>query len=108
MPFSGQSDKALVCTYVVGLPATVKQLLRAGSRMDELPIVQICTRATAVLTDEVGVAGENWCWCAREANGCDVKASVFRVLISRIIWLETLCFAGRRASTRRCELLPMR
>ena len=31
-------------------------LLRAGSRMDELPIDQLLKSARAVLTDEVGVA----------------------------------------------------
>ena len=46
----------LACAFVAGLPATVKQLLRAGSRMDELPLAHILTRARAVLTDEVGVA----------------------------------------------------
>lgn len=56
VPFGGLSDKALACAFVAGLPDTVKQLLRAGSRMDELPIDQILTRARAVLTDEVGVA----------------------------------------------------
>ena len=38
-----------------GLSA-MKQLLRAGSRMVELPLAHILTRARAVFTDEVGVA----------------------------------------------------
>ena len=36
VPFGGLSDKMLACAFVAGLPDTVKQLLRAGSRMDEL------------------------------------------------------------------------
>ena len=56
VPFGGLSDKMLACAFVAGLPDTVKQLLRAGSRMDELPLAYILTRARAVLTDEVGVA----------------------------------------------------
>ena len=52
--------KMLACAFVAGLPDTVKdtvkQLLRAGSRMDELPIDQILMRARAVLADDVGVA----------------------------------------------------
>ena len=55
VPFGGLSDKMLACAFVAGLPDTVKQLLRAGSRMEELPIDQILTRARAVLADEVGV-----------------------------------------------------
>ena len=57
VPFGGLSDKMLACAVVAGLPDTVKQLLRAGTRMDELPLPHILTRARAVLTDEVGVAG---------------------------------------------------
>ena len=56
VPFGGLSDKMLACAFVAGLPDTVKQLLRAGSRMDKLPLAHILTRARAVLTDEVGVA----------------------------------------------------
>ena len=46
----------LACAFVAGLPDTVKQLLRAGSRMEELPIDQILTRARDALADDVGVA----------------------------------------------------
>ena len=55
VPFGGLSDNMLACAFVAGLPDTVKQLLRAGSRMDELT-PHIRTRARAVLADEVGVA----------------------------------------------------
>ena len=56
VPFGGLSDNALVCAFVAALPESVRQLLRAGSRMDELPLIQILARARAVMTDEVGVA----------------------------------------------------
>ena len=46
----------LACAFVAGLPDNVKQLLRAGSQMDELPLAHSLTRARAILTDEVGVA----------------------------------------------------
>ena len=46
----------LACAFVAGLPDAVNQLPRAGSRMDELPLDPILTRARAVLTYEVGVA----------------------------------------------------
>ena len=54
--FGGLPNKALVCAFVAGLPESVKQLLRAGSRMDELSLIHILARARAVLTDESGVA----------------------------------------------------
>ena len=56
VPFGGLSDKMLAYAFVAGLPDTATQLLRAGSRMEEMPIDQILTRARAVLADEVGVA----------------------------------------------------
>ena len=46
----------LACAFVAVLSDTVRQLLRVGSRMDELSHAHILTRARAVLTDEVGVA----------------------------------------------------
>ena len=56
IPFGGLSDNMLACAFVAGLPDTVKQLMSAGSRMDELQLAHILTRARAVLTDEVGIA----------------------------------------------------
>ena len=72
VPFGGLSDKILACAFVAGLHDTVKQLLRAGSRMDELPLAHILTRARAVLADEVGVAA------AVSAMTVGVSASVKR------------------------------
>ena len=42
VPFGGLSDKMLACAFVAGL-STVRQLLGAGSRMDEKPV---CAGAT--------------------------------------------------------------
>ena len=56
VPFGGVSDKMLAYACVAGLRDTLRQLLRAGSRMYELPLAHILTRARAVLTDEVGIA----------------------------------------------------
>ena len=97
VPFGGLSDKMLACAFVGGMPDTVKQQLRDGSRMDELPLVHILTRARAVLADEVGVAA------AVRAGTVGADASVKRAdttllcsrVTSRIIWLEIVCFAGK-------------
>ena len=56
VPFGGLPDKVLVRAFVAGLPESVRQLLRAGSRMVELPLIKILARARAFMTDEVGVA----------------------------------------------------
>ena len=36
VPFGGLSDQMLACAFVLGLPDTVEQLSRAGSRLGEL------------------------------------------------------------------------
>ena len=56
VPFGGLPEKALVSAFVAGLPDGAKQLLRAGSRMDDLPLTHILARARAILKDESGVA----------------------------------------------------
>ena len=50
--FGGMSDKGLACAFVAGLPESVRQLLRAGSRMETLDLGQILTRARAVIQDD--------------------------------------------------------
>jgi len=54
-PLGGVSDKVLACAFVAGLPESVRQLLRASSRMDELSIEQILARARAIMSDESDV-----------------------------------------------------
>lgn len=50
--FGGLTDKALACAFVAGLPEEIRQLLRAGSRMEALDLDQILTRARAVIKDD--------------------------------------------------------
>uniref|UniRef100_A0A5S6R6A0 CCHC-type domain-containing protein n=1 Tax=Trichuris muris TaxID=70415 RepID=A0A5S6R6A0_TRIMR len=49
----GVSEKVLACAFVAGLPAGVRQLLRAGCRIEEMNLNQILARARAVLADEL-------------------------------------------------------
>ncbi|KRY07334.1 Pol polyprotein, partial [Trichinella patagoniensis] len=63
--FGGVSEKALACAFVAGLPENVRQLLRAGSRMEDLGLSQILTRARAIITDERPVGAPNTCLSAR-------------------------------------------
>ncbi|KAK4329283.1 hypothetical protein Pmani_000317 [Petrolisthes manimaculis] len=81
--FGGMSDKGLACAFVVGLPENVRQLLRAGSRLESLDLSQILTRARAVIKDDcsggpldacLGAASEfgaGWqqSQCCYECNG---------------------------------------
>ncbi|KRY93010.1 hypothetical protein T4D_12099 [Trichinella pseudospiralis] len=70
--FGGISEKALACAFVAGLPENVRQLLRAGSRMEDLGLNQILTRARVIITDERPVDAPNACLSAR---GSDVRGS---------------------------------
>ena len=56
--FGGMSDKALACAFVAGLPEGVRQLLRAGSRLEALDLDQILARARAILKDD-GTVGSS-------------------------------------------------
>ena len=55
--FGGVSDQALGCAFVAELPETVRQTLRASSRMETMNIHEILQRARAVLADEPVVVG---------------------------------------------------
>uniref|UniRef100_A0A5S6QJ61 RNA-directed DNA polymerase n=1 Tax=Trichuris muris TaxID=70415 RepID=A0A5S6QJ61_TRIMR len=50
--FGGLPEKAVACAFVSGLPDNVRQLLRAGARMEDLSLNQILTRARAIITDD--------------------------------------------------------
>ena len=50
--FDGVSSKALACAFVAGLPDAVRQILRAGSRMEALSLEQLLTRARSIMADE--------------------------------------------------------
>lgn len=49
--FGGMTDQGLSCAFVSGLPEDIRQLLRAGSRMESLSLTQILTRTRAVIKD---------------------------------------------------------
>lgn len=51
--FSGMIDKGLACAVVAGLPESVRQLLRAGSRMVALDLDQILSQARAIIRELV-------------------------------------------------------
>ena len=74
--FGGLPEKALVCAFVAGLPDGTKQLLRAGSRMDELPLTHILTRARAILKDESGVAAVATPAGAASGTVCETRRAV--------------------------------
>lgn len=50
--FGGVPDSALLCAFVSGLPGSVRQAIRAGSRAESLNLDDVLTRARAVLADE--------------------------------------------------------
>ena len=55
--FGGVSDTALACAFAAGLPDSVRQILRAGSRMEALSLEQLLTRARSIMADDgYGVA----------------------------------------------------
>ncbi|KFD58958.1 hypothetical protein M513_00121 [Trichuris suis] len=62
------SEKALACAFVAGLPEGVRQLLRAGSRMEELSLAQMLARARAILTDECPATVRDACLSARQSG----------------------------------------
>ncbi|KHJ41552.1 hypothetical protein D918_08404 [Trichuris suis] len=66
--FGGVSEKALACAFVAGLPDSVRQLLRAGSRLENLGLDQILARARAVLIDECPAGVANACLGARPSE----------------------------------------
>ena len=76
VPFAGLPEKALVCAFVAGLPDGAKQLLRAGSRMDDLPLTHILARARAILKDESGVAAVATPAGAASGTVCETRRAV--------------------------------
>ena len=55
--FGGVSDTALACAFAAGLPDSVRQILRAGSRMESLRLDQLLARARSIMADDgYGVA----------------------------------------------------
>ena len=69
--FGGVSDTALACAFVAGLPDSVRQILRAGSRMESLSLIQLLTRARSIMADDgYGVATAAVGGGARGDGGC--------------------------------------
>ena len=50
--FGGVPERALTCAFVAGLPESVRQMVRAGSRAEGLDLASVLARARAVLSDE--------------------------------------------------------
>lgn len=78
--FGGMSEKGLACAFVSGLPESVRQLLRAGSRMEALDIGQLLTRARAVIRDD-GTSGIQEACLAAQGDGKQISASNQRCYI---------------------------
>ena len=55
--FGGLPERALTYAFLAGLPARVKQLLRASSPIDSVPLDQLLDRARAILKDELTLEG---------------------------------------------------
>lgn len=49
--FGGMPDTSLRCAFVAGLPDSVRNILRAGSRLEDMDIGQLVNRARAVLVE---------------------------------------------------------
>ncbi|KAG0713665.1 hypothetical protein GWK47_015711 [Chionoecetes opilio] len=62
--FGGIPDNGLICAFVAGLPSSVSHILRAGSRLEDLDITQVLSRARAVLVEGVAGAGTTNPWMA--------------------------------------------
>ena len=54
--FGGVSDTALSCAFVAGLPDIVRQLLRAGIRLEAMKLDQVLDRARVLLREESSAA----------------------------------------------------
>lgn len=52
--FGGIGDTGLACAFVAGLPVHIRQILRAGCRVELLSLDQLLSRARAVLADHDG------------------------------------------------------
>uniref|UniRef100_A0A5S6QWG8 Uncharacterized protein n=1 Tax=Trichuris muris TaxID=70415 RepID=A0A5S6QWG8_TRIMR len=66
--FGGMSDKALACAFVAGLPGSIRQLLRAGSRMENLSLDDI----VGVLKDDFPVSYGDACLGAMDLHSVSI------------------------------------
>ena len=54
--FGGIPETGLICAFVAGLPDSVRQTLRAGTRIESLTLTEVLGRARALLADDCGTA----------------------------------------------------
>ncbi|KAF0288401.1 hypothetical protein FJT64_013183 [Amphibalanus amphitrite] len=47
--FGGMTEEGISCAFVTGLPDSVRQVLKAGARVDSLPLRELADRARAIL-----------------------------------------------------------
>ncbi|KFD60907.1 hypothetical protein M514_13168 [Trichuris suis] len=66
--FGGISEKGLACAFIAGLPESVRQLLRAGTRLEDLSLSQVLARARAVLTEERPVDMGGTCLAGKQTR----------------------------------------
>lgn len=99
--FGGMTDKGLSCAFVAGLPEGVRQLLRAGSRMEDLNLDQILARARAVINVDSNVdaclGARETAWWQQTAEGTPPLLQVQRTksLCSRLL-TTTVGFQHKR------------
>uniref|UniRef100_A0A5S6QCD6 CCHC-type domain-containing protein n=1 Tax=Trichuris muris TaxID=70415 RepID=A0A5S6QCD6_TRIMR len=66
--FGGVSDKALICAFVTGLPGSLRRLLKAGSRMEDLSLSEILSRVRAIVKDERPMSVKDVCFGASDSR----------------------------------------
>lgn len=54
--FGGIPDTGLICAFVAGLPDSVRQTMRAGTRIESLTLSEVLGRARALLADDCDTA----------------------------------------------------
>ena len=53
--FGGMTEEGISCAFVTGLPDSVRQVLRAGARVDSLSLRELADRARAILRETQAV-----------------------------------------------------
>lgn len=77
--FGGMSDEALGCAFVAGLPQSTRQAMRAGARIEQMTLLQLLSRARALLVDvstgavAAVAAGSHHKRRVREEDGADAS-----------------------------------
>ena len=77
--FGGISERGLVCAFISGLPASVRQVLRTGCRIESMRIDDLLVRARAVLAD---------------TNAFAVKAQSYAAITSPLPAVADECCGG--------------